>query len=75
MQAIFNRRGILGPMVGVLVIAIVAIAAVIPVILDVLDTTTTINSTTRTVLRQVPLLMGVVVLAAVASLIVFGRGQ
>ncbi len=71
-----NKKGILGPIISVFIVAVVAMAATIPVILDVINqnqSQTGLNGTTRTVVRQVPLMVGVAVLAATAGLIAFGR--
>ena len=67
-----GQSGLVGAFIGIMVAVIVGVGVAIPVIQDTI-TNATLTGTTLTVVNLLPLMLGLVLLVAVAGLIVVGR--
>jgi len=66
------QAGLVGALIGIMVAVIVGVGVAIPVITDTVQNAS-LTGTTATVVNLLPLLLGVVLLVAVAGLIIIGR--
>lgn len=62
------QSGLSGAFIGIMIAVIIGVGIAIPVVIDTIENST-VTGTTATILNYLPLLMGVVLLVAVAVLI------